>query len=121
MRGVQHTQRASKPAPRRYGSEANPVRGALPNQDTPEAINGRPFGELLAEAFPKLPPAPSSASGGLFRSLRRFLTPKQTARADFLDAQVAYLSAIGRRDTRGQRIAGKALVEAGKRRLMVGA
>lgn len=57
----------------------------------------------------------------MIRALIRFLTPKQTARADFLDAQVAYLSAVGRRDTRGQRAAGKALVEAGKRKLMVGA
>jgi len=81
----------------------------------------RRFSDLPRGALPKLPPAPSSASGGFFRSLRRLLTPKQTARADLLDAQVAYLSAIGRRDTRGQRIAGKALVEAGKRRLMVGA
>lgn len=57
----------------------------------------------------------------MIRAIIRFLTPKQTARADFIDAQVAYLSAIGRRDTRGQRTAEKALVEAGKRCLMVGA
>jgi hypothetical protein len=57
----------------------------------------------------------------MIRAIIRFLTPKQTARAEFLDAQVAYLAAIGRRDTRGQRIAGKALIEAGKRKLMVGA
>lgn len=57
----------------------------------------------------------------MLRAIKRWLTPKQTARADFIDAQVAYLSAIGRRDTRGQRTAEKALVEAGKRCLMVGA
>lgn len=57
----------------------------------------------------------------MIRAFIRFLTPKQTAREAFLDAQVAYLAAIGRRDTRGQRAAAKALVEAGKRKLMVGA
>lgn len=57
----------------------------------------------------------------MIRALIRFLTPKQTARADFIEAQVAYLSAIGRRDTRGQRAAEKKLVEAGKRCLTVGA
>lgn len=57
----------------------------------------------------------------MIRAFIRFLTPKQTARADFLEAQVAYLSAIGRRDTRGQRAASQALIAAGKRKLMVGA
>jgi hypothetical protein len=57
----------------------------------------------------------------MIAALRRLLTPKQAAREAFLDAQVAYLAAIGRRDTRGQREAGRALVEAGKRKLMVGA
>jgi hypothetical protein len=57
----------------------------------------------------------------MIRAFIRFLTPKQTARADFLEAQVAYLVAVGRRDTRRQREAGKALVQAGKRKLMVGA
>lgn len=57
----------------------------------------------------------------MIRALIRFLTPKQTARAEFLDAQVAFLSAVGRRDTRGQRAAGKVLVAARKRCLMVGA
>lgn len=66
MAGSEHTSRASKPAPRRYGSEANPFRAALPNQDTPEAINGRLPGELLAETSLNFPPAQSSASGELF-------------------------------------------------------
>ena len=57
----------------------------------------------------------------MIRALIRYITPKQTAREAFLDAQVAYLAAIGRRDTRGQRKAEDALVEAGKRKLMVGA
>ena len=61
----EHEQRASKPAPRRYGSEANPFRAALPNQDTPEAMTGRLSGELLAETSLNCPPAQSSASGGL--------------------------------------------------------
>ena len=64
MACCEHTQRASKPAPRRYGSEANPFRDTLPNQDTPEAINARPSGELLAETSLNCPPAQSSASGG---------------------------------------------------------
>lgn len=121
MACCEHTQRASKPAPRRYGSEANPFRATLPNQDTPEATAVRPSGELLAETFLNFPPAQSSASGGLFWAIIRFLTPKQTARADFIEAQVAYLSAVGRRDTRAQRETGKRLAEAGKRCLMVGA
>lgn len=57
----------------------------------------------------------------MLRAIKRWLTPKQTARAEFLDAQVAHLVAVGRRDTRAQRETGKRLVEAGKRRLMVGA
>ena len=57
----------------------------------------------------------------MIAALRRLLTPKQTARADFLDAQVEYYVAVGRGDTRRQREASKALVEAGKRKLMVGA
>ena len=57
----------------------------------------------------------------MIRAFIRFLTPKQTAREDFLDAQVKYLAAVGRRDTRAQRQAGRALVEAGKSKLMVGA
>ena len=55
----------------------------------------------------------------MIRALIRWLTPKQTARADFIEAQVAYLSAVGRRDTRAQRETGKKLVEAGKRKLLV--
>lgn len=57
----------------------------------------------------------------MIRALIRFLTPKQTARADFIEAQVKYYAAIGRRDTRGQSEAGKELVAAGKRKLLVGA
>ena len=83
---------------------------------TSRSVNPLPRGASL-----NCPPAQSSASGGLFWAIIRFLTPRQTARAAFLDAQVAYLSAIGRRDTRGQRAAEKALAEAGKRCLMVGA
>lgn len=55
----------------------------------------------------------------MIAALRRLLTPKQTARAEFLEAQVAYLAAIGRRDTRAQRAASEALIRAGKRKLMV--
>jgi hypothetical protein len=55
----------------------------------------------------------------MLRSVKRWLTPKQTARAEFLDAQVEYFVAVGRQDTRRQREAGKKLVEAGKRKLMV--
>jgi hypothetical protein len=57
----------------------------------------------------------------MIRAFIRFLTPKKTAREDFLDAQVKYLAAVGRRDTRAQRQAARALVQAGKRKLMVGA
>jgi hypothetical protein len=61
----------------------------------------------------------------MIAALRRLLTPKQTARQSareaFLDAQVEYYVAVGRGDTRRQREASKALVEAGKRKLMVGA
>ena len=57
----------------------------------------------------------------MIRAFIRFLTPKKTAREDFLDAQFKYLAAVGRRDTRAQRQAARALVQAGKRKLMVGA
>jgi hypothetical protein len=63
-RVVQHRSRASKPAPRRYRSEANPFRLALPNQDTPEAINGRLAGELHPGDV-NFPSPQSSAAGGL--------------------------------------------------------
>ena len=66
MPGNQHTQRASKPAPRRYGTEANPLRLVPPNQDTPEATADRPSGELPRGASLNFPPAQSSASGELF-------------------------------------------------------
>ena len=56
---------ASKPAPRRYGAEGISLRAALPNQDTPEASGTRLSGEL-PPLEGQLPPAQSSASGGLF-------------------------------------------------------
>ena len=65
MAGAGHEQRASKPAPRRYGSEANPFRLVLPNQDTPEAINGRLAGELPPGDV-NFPSSQSSAAGGAF-------------------------------------------------------
>ena len=83
---------------------------------TSRSVNPLPRGGSL-----NFPSPQSSAAGGLFWAIIRFLTPKQTARADFLDAQVAHLVAVGRRDRRAQRETGKRLVEAGKRRLMVGA
>jgi len=64
MPGNQHTQRASKPAPRRYGTEANPLRLVPPNQDTPEATADRLSGELHPGGA-KLPSPQSSAAGGL--------------------------------------------------------
>jgi hypothetical protein len=64
MPGNQHTQRASKPAPRRYTAEDSPLRLVLPNQDTPEAINGRLAGEL-PPLEGQLPSPQSSAAGGL--------------------------------------------------------
>lgn len=67
MAGSEHDSRASKPAPRRYGSEANPLWVVSRNQDTPEAIAARLSGELLAEAPCNFLPAQSSASGGLLR------------------------------------------------------
>jgi hypothetical protein len=60
-----HTQRASKPAPRRYGSEDSPLRLVLPNQDTPEATADRLSGELPPLEGQELPSPQSSAAGGL--------------------------------------------------------
>jgi hypothetical protein len=65
MAGAGHEQRASKPAPRRYGSEANPLWVALNIQDTPEATADRLSGELPRGASLNFPPAQSSASGEL--------------------------------------------------------
>ena len=64
MASPEHEQRASKPAPRRYEAEANPLRRALPNQDTPEATTGRLAGEL-PPLEGQLPSPQSSAAGGL--------------------------------------------------------
>lgn len=64
MPGNQHTQRASKPAPRRHKPEGNPLRRALPNQDTPEATSTRLSGEL-PPLEGQLPSPQSSAAGGL--------------------------------------------------------
>jgi len=66
MANPEHTQRASKPAPRRYTAEATSLRPVLPNQDTPEATSTRLAGELLAETSLNFPPAQSSASGEPF-------------------------------------------------------
>lgn len=55
---------ASKPAPRRYGAEASPLRASLPNQDTPEATSTRLAGEL-PPLEGQLPSPQSSAAGGL--------------------------------------------------------
>lgn len=57
----------------------------------------------------------------MIRAIIRFLTPKQTARADFIEAQVEYFVAVGRQDTRRKSVAGKKLVAARKRCLLVGA
>lgn len=57
----------------------------------------------------------------MIRAFIRFLTPKQTARADFIEAQVEYFVAVGRQDTRRKSVAGKKLVAARKRCLLVGA
>jgi hypothetical protein len=65
MPGCEHEQRASKPAPRRYGSEANPFRLVLNIQDTPDAINGRLAGELPPGDV-NFPSPQSSAAGGAF-------------------------------------------------------
>ena len=65
MPGNQHTQRASKPAPRRYGSEDSPLRLVLPNQDTPEATSTRLAGELPPLEGQEPPSPQSSAAGGL--------------------------------------------------------
>jgi hypothetical protein len=65
MAGAGHEQRASKPAPRRYGSEANALWVALNIQDTPEAINGRLSGELPPGDV-NFPSSQSSAAGGAF-------------------------------------------------------
>jgi hypothetical protein len=72
MPGAEHTQRASKPAPTRYGTEANLLRPDPHNQDTPEATTARPSGELLAETLPELPSASSRQSGqrAFFRAER---------------------------------------------------
>jgi len=64
MANPEHKQRASKPAPRRHKSESNPLRLALPNQDTPEAISTRLSGEL-PPLEGQLPSPQSSAAGGL--------------------------------------------------------
>ncbi len=65
MPGCEHEQRASKPAPRRYGSKANPLWGALNIQDTPEAITTRLSGELPPGDV-NFPSSQSSAAGGAF-------------------------------------------------------
>lgn len=75
MAGGEHISRASKPAPTRYGSEANPIWATSENTDTPEANTARPSGELPPEAL-QFPPAQSSAAGGSFRDgyrARRFV------------------------------------------------
>ena len=61
-----HEQRASKPAPRRYGAEDTPFRGPPKNTDTPEASAARPSGELPPPEG-QLPSPQSSAAGGLLR------------------------------------------------------
>ena len=63
-RSAEHEQRASKPAPRRYEAEANPLRVAPENTDTPEATVDRLAGELHPGGA-KLPSPQSSAAGGL--------------------------------------------------------
>ena len=64
MANLGHTQRASKPAPRRYTAEDTSLRRALPNQDTPEATADRLAGEL-PPLEGQLPSPQSSAAGGL--------------------------------------------------------
>jgi hypothetical protein len=66
MASPEHEQRASKPAPRRYEAEANPLRVAPENTDTPEATVDRLAGELHLGGA-KLPSPQSSAAGGLLR------------------------------------------------------
>lgn len=66
----EHEQRASNPAPRRYGEERSPFRVSLENTDTPEATSGRLSGELPSGGSLNFPPAQSSASGGSFRAER---------------------------------------------------
>jgi len=72
MAGGEHIERASNPAPTRYGSENNPLRVFPGNADTPEANSARPSGELLAETTPELPSASSrqSGQGASFRAAR---------------------------------------------------
>ena len=70
MADPEHEPQASKPAPRRYGSEDTPFRVAPENTDTPEASAGRLSGELRNGGSLNFPPAQSSASGGSFRAER---------------------------------------------------
>jgi hypothetical protein len=69
MPDCEHEQRASNPAPRRYGAEDSPFRGPPKNTDTPEASAARLAGELPPPEG-QLPSPQSSAAGGLFRAER---------------------------------------------------
>jgi hypothetical protein len=85
MATVQHRSRASKPAPRRYGSEANPFRLALPNQDTPEATSGRLWRVWPGVAYRNPLPARAYLAAGL--PLRDVATILSTTPAE-LDLQL---------------------------------
>ena len=84
-RSAEHEQRASTPAPRRYGSEANPLRLALPNQDTPEATSGRLWRVWPGVAYRNPLPARAYLAAGL--PLRDVATILSTTPAE-LDLQL---------------------------------
>lgn len=85
MPGCEHTQRASKPAPRRYGSESNPLWVAIPNEDTPEATTGRLWRVWPGVAYRNPLPARAYLAAGL--PLRDVATILSTTPAE-LDLQL---------------------------------